>query len=391
MKPRVLFVLHLPPPIHGASTVGLRIRESEAVNAAFDARYINLSTSESIAEIGQVGFHKFHVLAALLRSIREEVRTFRPDLVYLTPSIGFPGVLKDWWVVRSLRRSGCHLVFHLHNKGTSDRFYARWLYRSLFKEADVILLSERLYADIQGFVPWERVSVCPNGVLPVEPQQSGAGERPRLLFLSNLIPSKGLYVVLDACKKLKDRNVDFECVFAGAPSKVCPEAVFRKAVAERGLDGFVHYVGGKTGTEKDRLFAEADVFVFPTFYPRECFPLVILEAMSAGLPVVTTPEGAIPDMVRDGVSGFLCPQQDAEKTAACLEQLIKDPALRRSMGEKGRQIYREKYSLDCFENQLIASLKLFLRRWNPAVEQDSAAEDEGHLRNEDPSGRDPLA
>ena len=113
--------------------------------------------------------------------------------------------------------------------------------------------------------------------------------------------------------------------------------------------------------------------------------------MSAGLPVVTTPEGAIPDMVRDGVSGFLCPQQDAEKTAACLEQLIKDPALRRSMGEKGRQIYREKYSLDCFENQLIASLKLFLRRWNPAVEQDSAADDEGHLRNEDPSGRDPLA
>jgi glycosyltransferase involved in cell wall biosynthesis len=83
------------------------------------------------------------------------------------------------------------------------------------------------------------------------------------------------------------------------------------------------------------LYAEADVFAFPTW--REGFPNVVLEAMAAGLPLVATPVGAIPDVVREGDEALLVPARDPDALAAALQRLVSDAALRRAMGARARE------------------------------------------------------
>ena len=178
-----------------------------------------------------------------------------------------------------------------------------------------------------------------------------------LLFLSNLIPSKGVYVLLDACRILKERGLDFQCNFVGGETKEIDRARFEAEVQKRGLEGMVRYEGPKYGEEKEEYWRSSDVFVFPTYYFNECFPLVILEAMQHGLPVVSTTEGAVPDMVADGVNGFVCERKDVSGLAGALERLITDASLRMRMGEVGRKRYEEEFTLERFEERFAECLR----------------------------------
>ena len=120
------------------------------------------------------------------------------------------------------------------------------------------------------------------------PTANGQQLKASLLFLSNLIESKGVYVLLDACKVLKERGLSFVCDFVGGETKEISAEVFREAVATRGLEDYVTYHGPQYGEDKHRFFMNADVFVFPTYYYNECFPLVLLEATQWRLPLVSS-------------------------------------------------------------------------------------------------------
>ena len=118
--------------------------------------------------------------------------------------------------------------------------------------------------------------------------------------------------------------------------------------AKLGLHDTVTWNGQVSGEEKWDFFRQADIFCFPTFYRTEGFPVVLLEAMMFGLPVVSTTWRGIPDMVEDGESGFLVPTQNPRAVADRLGQLIRDPELRNSMGSVGRKRYEEKFTVEKF-------------------------------------------
>ena len=179
----------------------------------------------------------------------------------------------------------------------------------------------------------------------------------RILFLSNMIRSKGVSVLVDACRMLKERGIAFRCSLVGALSADYPGDSLVTEIREKGLEGCVSYDGPRYGDEKWKAFSQADVFAFPTFYPDECFPLVVLEAMGAGLPVVTTTEGALPEMIREGEDGFICPKQDSGALADALARLLSDPVLRTRMGESGRTRYETAFTLDRFERNIVDILK----------------------------------
>ena len=100
----------------------------------------------------------------------------------------------------------------------------------------------------------------------------------------------------------------------------------------------------------------ADVFVQPTY--DDCFPLTLVEAMQYRLPIASTDVGAIPDMVQDGVNGFVCGQQDVVSLVTALEQLITNPTLCRQMGEAGYARYKEHYTLEAFEKCFVEMLRI---------------------------------
>ena len=191
-------------------------------------------------------------------------------------------------------------------------------------------------------------------------QLSISEAKPHLLMLSNLIVSKGIYVLLEACQRLKERGVAFHCDYVGGESKEVKGEQFRKAIAERGLEDCVTYHGPQYGADKDRAFRRADIFVQPTF--DDCFPLTLVEAMQYRLPIVSTDVGAIPDIVTDGLNGLVCKQQDVDSLVVALSTLLADPAMRQEMGERGHARYLKEMTLEAFERSFAEALRSTVNR-----------------------------
>lgn len=359
MKKKILFILHIPPPVHGSSVIGMQIKNSTKINDEFDCLYVNLGTSVSIDEIGKQGFVKLFRFASIWFNVLRQLIIFRPKLCYFAITAKGSAFYKDASLVFLMKIFGVKLVYHFHNKGVStrqDMWLDNLLYRFVFKNNDVILLSRYLYPDIQKYVPKERVYYCPNGIPDLTGDILGSiknkvNRTVEILFLSNLIESKGVYILLEACKILYNKQISFHCAFVGGIGDVSEEQ-FYDNVQKLHLENCVVYMGRKYGIEKETEFEKADIFAFPTYYHNETFGLVNLEAMQYSLPVVSTFEGGIPDVVKDGVTGFLVPQKDAMALADKLEILINNAELRKQMGVAGRKKYEKEFTLDTFENTL---------------------------------------
>lgn len=367
MKKRILFVLHYPPPIHGSSVVGLQIKESKIINDYYDCSYVNLSTSKTIDEIGNIGFRKIVIYFKILYQAVTNYISFKPHLTYMAITAKGVAFYKDTLIVILLKLLGGKFIFHMHNKGVNTRqhlFFDNLLYKLVFNNSEVIMLSKFLYPDIKKYVPRDRVHYCPNGI-PENPKEErkkvkNKSDMVELLFLSNLIESKGVFILLEACKILQNKRFNFKCTFIGGEGDV-DEKQFNEKAKELNIKECVIYDGKKYGKDKKDAFIKADIFVLPTYYHNECFPLVLLEAMQHCLPVVSTFEGGIPDVVEDGITGFLVPQQNAQALADKLERLIKNPELRKQMGEAGQKKYMQEFKLEIFENRLKTILKTSLR------------------------------
>lgn len=367
MKNKILFILHLPPPVHGAAMVGKLLKESRAINNSFEADYINLTTSFEINHIGKTSFQKLTSLLGIQFKLVKAIVAKRYDLCYVSLTAKGPGFYKDFLVVLLLKLFRKKIVYHFHNRGVStlqDQRFNDLLYRITFKKTKSILLSKLLYPDIKKYVSEKDVFVCANGVPEVIGQhspESSSDSLPakkvcRLLFLSNMVIEKGVYELLAACKLLNERNLAFECHFVGAWSDVSKEQL-QAFVEANGLSNLVFSHGKKLGEEKHALLRSADVFVFPTFYHNECFPLVNLEAMQFSLPVVTTSIGGIPDMVEDGETGFIIPPNDPVALADRLERLISNAGMRQKMGAAGRLRYEKFFTLHQFEQNMMTILE----------------------------------
>ena len=372
MKPTILFILHLPPPIHGAAMMGKYIHESKLINESFDCLYINLTTARNLEDIGHFRVGKIIEFLKLLHRIRKKIRQLRPNLVYVTPNAKGGAFYKDFVVIEMIKTMGCKVIVHYHNKGVATR-QSHWLddklYRKFFNGIKVILLAEALYPDVQKYVRREDVYICPNGIPDTTRGKEPIAERhnkiPHLLFLSNLLVSKGVIVLLDALKILKERGYSFVCDFVGGETAEIDAARFNEEVEKRGLnklaiydgkkygedkDVFVFYWGKKYGQDKDAFLRNADIFVFPTYYPNECFPLVLLEAMQQGLPCISTPEGAISSIIEDGKTGLLVKRQDANDLSKKIAWMIEHITERKIMGRNGLERYRGLFTIEKFES-----------------------------------------
>ncbi len=355
-KKNILFLLHVPPPVHGSSMVGKAIMESKLINSSFDCRYINLLMSRTISETGKPGLMKLLRFAEVWFRLLKEIIRQKPDLCYLALTATGAAFYKDVFLVVLLKIFRVKRVFHLHNKGirqNSETKANHLLYRFVFKHASVILLSGRLFYEVDNFLPVSGVFICPNGITENNVKASSQPLKPRnvvrILFLSNLSILKGVFVLLNACAILHDKKLNFECRFVGGEGDINREK-FNQHVSELGLTGCVDYPGPLFGKEKQQAFAEADIFAFPTCY--ETFGLVNLEAMQNQLPVVSTMEGGIPDVVENGVTGYLIPVNDTGALAEKLEILIKNPETRKKMGKAGRQKYEKEFTLKIFEKNI---------------------------------------
>ncbi|WP_282074663.1 glycosyltransferase family 4 protein [Maribacter aquivivus] len=363
---KILYIMHYPPPIHGAAMMGKYIKESALINEEFNCRYINLSTSIKVDEIGVSGLLKWLRFFSIFFTEFKELLLFRPHLVYFTLTAKGIGFYKDAMLVIAAKFLGFKTIVHFHNKGISSNQHMKLndvLYKLVFKNTKVILLAPELYQDVEKYVDEKQVYYCSNGIPAIEKikivknrDKHKKDDTSVLLFLSNLIISKGVFVLLESCKLLKDKGVVFQCKIVGGSGDLNESQLMEK-ISELGLENEVIYLGKKYGEDKIEIFNEASIFVLPTFYDNECFPLVLLEAMQFSLPLVATKEGGIASIVNDGKNGFIVSRKDAGDLARVLQIMIEDRKLRRKLGKKSRKKFKKRYTLETFEENLVSILK----------------------------------
>lgn len=253
-----------------------------------------------------------------------------------------------------------------------------WRYRLTYAHlVDGILTPARSIADRLAAFPWLRVpiEVVPNGVdlaaFPHRPARAVVDDIPGLpapghgevvLHLARLSGQKGHSVLLAAAAALR-------ACFPAARYLVVGDGAERAAIeAARDRLGLVPVViltGHRTDTAA--LLAAADLVVLPSH--AEGFPNVLLEAMATGRPVVASAVGDTPDIVRDGVTGFLTPPGDAAALAARIGELLADPALRARQGAAGRALVEQEFAFA----PVVARIEAYFRRLVAAPGREPAA------------------
>jgi glycosyltransferase involved in cell wall biosynthesis len=190
---------------------------------------------------------------------------------------------------------------------------------------------------------WEKLCVVHCGIEPAhyEGRVEPAADGPlRVLCVGRLVPEKGQAVLIDALERIRGSGRDVTCTFVGdGPSRDRLES----AIAARGLHGAVTVTGALDQDAVREHYLNSDAFCLPSF--AEGVPVVLMEAMAAGLPVVTTRIAGIPELVTDGRDGLLVAPGRADRLADALTALADDPDLRRRLGEQARETVRRDFNL----------------------------------------------
>ncbi len=374
-KPSVLFIMHMPPPIHGASAVGQYIKDSAIVNEAFDCHYINITTAKNLEDIGKGDFSKYGLFCQKVMQVLHAISSMKPSIIYMTPCTTGGPFFKDNLMLNiakigaMLRSRSSKFVIHLHNKGV-ETMQADWKYRAMYRyyfaNLKVILLGESLYHDVASFVKREDVLICPNGIpdTNTHPELLPNNTVPRILWLSHIMKTKGVIEFLDALKILMSKGLSFAVDLIGGVTGEITQAEFEDEIELRGLSDIVEYHGNKYGQKKDEYLRNSDIFVLPSY--TEAFPLTILEAMQYSLPVVASNVGGISSQVEDGVNGFLLGgkdpimkntfRPDPVELASKLELLLRNPEMRKEMGKEGRRRFEANFTLPVFEQRFKEAL-----------------------------------
>ena len=277
-----------------------------------------------------------------LSQVRTSVRRWRPDVVYVATTHNWPALMRDVPLALALPRR-LPLVLHFHGSECGDlgrpghgafTALSRWLVNHA---AAVLLLSREEYGTWTRVCPRARFEIVANPYVPsssgphVQSPATGVRTRPpTLLFVGRLVREKGIFELMDAISIVRRRRA-CRLVIAGAGPA---EGEVRRRMALMGLDDDVDLRGYVAGDELDRTYRDADIFVLPSY--REGFPLVVMEAMDVGLPVVTTPLRGCADHLAPNVNALFAPPRDAEALAEALLRLMGDGALRERMSAANR-------------------------------------------------------
>ncbi len=339
----VTIVSQLPPPVHGSTVMTAYLVESLR-GADVHVDVVDRRFSRVVDDVGRYRFGKIARVPSLVRRLRRVVLRERPDRVvfFLTSRLG--SFLVDVVLLEVLHRLRVPVVLYLHTTGYRDLASHGPLLRQLLQRvyrgaAEVVTLGSSLVADVAQFVPADQITIIPNSTLrgPVAPRPDDG--RFRALFLSNLMPEKGVEACIRVAARLLAERPEgdwhFDIAGAGSAERIDELAAM---IRDAGLDDRVTLHGAVRGEGKWRLLSEADVLVFPSTYRLEAQPLTIVEAMSVGLPVVAYDNGGIRDMVADGRSGVLVPAGDEQALAAAVLRMLGDgPG---TMRDGAHEVYR---------------------------------------------------
>jgi len=294
----------------------------------------------------------FYMLGFCLRMTAAHL-TGRCDIVHINLS-SFGSTYRKLFIARWARLLGIPYVLHLHGAEyqtfwTSGRSLLANRIRAMFENAGRVVVLGRIWADFvarRAPAAAGRIDIVPNAAPAPSARHIGGGDRVHILFLGRLGKRKGVPQLIAALEHMGDLP-GWRATIAGDGEV----EETREQIARLGLAGRVDLPGWVDPDDVARLIATADILTLPSF--AENLPVSVIEGMAAGLAVVTTPVGAVSDIVRDGESGLLVAPGDVEALTVALTTLTVDEQLRARLGHAARQVHRERLDPEPFAAALI--------------------------------------
>ena len=375
MSPRprksILFVGPLPPPVHGQS---LHFMETCRGVGNCDKYVVSVNATGKSVPAAMV-----LVLSALARMVGHFL-VRRIDIVYFTCARSRKGSLFDFLVIGLARAFGSKVVNHLHGADFRDYYatlprawkkIAAWFYDRIDLS---IVLTEGMKDQFLPFFPRMRIEVVPNFYAREFERDvvKGPSRARELIYLSNIMESKGIFTLLEAFRRIGETFDDVKLTIAGAcigdegmkEGEVRERFLRELETLGRSLPGKIAYLGVIRGEEKVRRLMDSDIFVLPTFYRSEAFPLSIIEAMRSGNAIVTTRHNYLPEIV-SGRNGVLVEPRSSGAVEDALNGLLANGGKTREIQKHNIDEAKSRYSCERYLERISAVLEVPPGRLSP--------------------------
>jgi len=385
-KCKVLVIGHLPPPQEGTAKLTQVIVESGYLREYFQLLFLSLQKRKSPTQRGKFGVVNIAKNIINILNLFYHIIFFQPHLVYGPLSQNKLGFFRDSLFVLAgwlFRKKTC---VHFHGGSFSDfykergravRAYIRFVLRRIDR---LILLAAKFHSQFTPFLDARKISVLCNCVpeSPL-PREGGlnpdrAKEKKTVLFIGYLSKAKGALDLVKAVPSvlagymepvefiLCGEAVDIERNILFIPEPHYGYSKIQELIVENNLSEYVKLHPEVIDEKKREMFKKADLFVLPS-YSEGC-ALVVLEAMLFGLPIITTPVGALEEMFVSGENCFFIEPGDIEGLSEKILFLLDNPNMCKKMGQANNKLVVEKYNSDAFLSSLA-------QIWNGLLSQGS--------------------
>jgi len=371
---RILLVGSTPPPLHGSSIYLKSLIDALRNHGCFTVFHVNTSDGrDDLDNMGQLDLGNITSgLKAWWNVLRNCLR-YRPQIIYVPIAQNTLAFLRDGLFLLTGRIFGAKALIHLHGSYFLDFYLNSNIIYRLFisfvikNSSLALVLGDKLRPIFTRWLPEHRIKTLPNFISDdflqyIESEKLNKkyhrNNNLKITYLGNLNETKGILQLIASVESLISQ-INIDLYLAGKYS-TDPFTGTKKEQIKNEIENFrlkfpnnVFYLGPIYDLEiKCKYLLDADIFVFPSWYPIEGQPLVLLEAMAAGCPIISTLEcGVIEDTVSNGVNGILVRKKNISQLSDAIRMLVENEQLRIQYGNASKRIFQERFTVDSHINK----------------------------------------
>lgn len=291
---------------------------------------------------------------------KKKLKKEDPNVVHLNPSLIWADIIRSLFFLRIAKSMNLSVLFFIRGwkwqlyKNINENDFLNKIFVNNLKKADKILVLSKDFKNalIELGLDEDKIGLTSTMVESklYYPRNKTFNKPYNILFCSRIAKDKGPNELIEAIPRVIGNEEDVNFIFMGDGPEL--ENLKRKA-KKMDIEKYVTFTGYKTGEEKYDIYKKSHLFAFPTYH-GEGFPNVALEAMAAGLPIITTRNAGLKRLIEDGKNGFFLSSMpsDPEEIAENIVELIENPDLMEEMSELNMQEAKSKYNVEAVTHQI---------------------------------------